>query len=275
LEREVERLHSTVDGASRQRLVLHPDPRELWAEADFGQRRELLRVIVEHVRVLPARRGARRPITCENRGPVVERRSPGRNRLNDCLVGQIGASACVKPASSPIAWHSATGGVGHCSAIRIGDSWRYPRTLTPHALRRGSGGPRSGTVRLVPLDAPIAEDRPSPCRPTMCRSSSEVARSQRHCRTSPDGEGPTAGPPRQWIGVARRWPPELGGSRSQSLVYLSSPRPSDLSGLRIPYRRPSQVEHVHEYAGRSRGRHVRPLGRRQAPPGSLCSQTPA
>jgi hypothetical protein len=59
LEREVERLHSTVDGASRQRLVLHPDPRELWAEADFGQRRELLRVIVEHVRVLPARRGAR------------------------------------------------------------------------------------------------------------------------------------------------------------------------------------------------------------------------
>ena len=36
LEREVERLHATVDGASKQRLVLHPDPRELWAEADSG-----------------------------------------------------------------------------------------------------------------------------------------------------------------------------------------------------------------------------------------------
>ncbi len=59
LEREVERLHATIDGASKQRLVLHPYGRELWAEADFGQRREVLRLIVERVRVLPARRGAR------------------------------------------------------------------------------------------------------------------------------------------------------------------------------------------------------------------------
>jgi len=59
LEREVERLHATVDGASKERLVLHPDSRALWAEGDFGQRRELLRLIVERVRVLPARRGAR------------------------------------------------------------------------------------------------------------------------------------------------------------------------------------------------------------------------
>jgi len=59
LEREVERLHATVDGASKERLVLHPDCRAFWAEADFGQRRELLRLIVERVRVLPARRGAR------------------------------------------------------------------------------------------------------------------------------------------------------------------------------------------------------------------------
>ena len=59
LEREVERLHAAVDGASKQRLVLHPDPKELWAEADFGQRRDLLRLIVERVLVLPARRGAR------------------------------------------------------------------------------------------------------------------------------------------------------------------------------------------------------------------------
>jgi hypothetical protein len=59
LEREVERLHGIVERASKQRIVLHPDPRQLWAEADFRQRRELLRLIVERVDVLPARRGAR------------------------------------------------------------------------------------------------------------------------------------------------------------------------------------------------------------------------
>jgi hypothetical protein len=37
----------------------HPDPKQLWAEADFGQRRELVRLIVERVTVMPARRGAR------------------------------------------------------------------------------------------------------------------------------------------------------------------------------------------------------------------------
>ncbi|MFN2506803.1 MAG: hypothetical protein ABR540_21755 [Acidimicrobiales bacterium] len=59
LEREVERLHSVVDRASKERVILHPDPRQLWAEADFRQRRELLRLIVERVDVMPARRGAR------------------------------------------------------------------------------------------------------------------------------------------------------------------------------------------------------------------------
>lgn len=59
LEREVDRLHALVDGASRQRIVLHPDPRRPWAGADFGQRRELVRVIVERVDVMPARAGAR------------------------------------------------------------------------------------------------------------------------------------------------------------------------------------------------------------------------
>jgi site-specific DNA recombinase len=59
LEREVERLHALVDGASRQRMILHPDPRRLWSEADFRQRRELVRLIVERVDVMPARRGAR------------------------------------------------------------------------------------------------------------------------------------------------------------------------------------------------------------------------
>ncbi len=59
LEREVERLHALVDGASRQRIVLHPEPRRLWSEADFGQRRELVRLIVQRVEVMRARRGAR------------------------------------------------------------------------------------------------------------------------------------------------------------------------------------------------------------------------
>ncbi|MCA1704729.1 MAG: zinc ribbon domain-containing protein [Actinobacteria bacterium] len=38
LEREVERLHAVVDGASKQRIVLHPDPMHLWTGADFGER---------------------------------------------------------------------------------------------------------------------------------------------------------------------------------------------------------------------------------------------
>ena len=59
LEREVDRLHTQVDRESKQRIVLHPEPRRLWDEADFGQRRELVRLVVEGVRVMPARRGAR------------------------------------------------------------------------------------------------------------------------------------------------------------------------------------------------------------------------
>ena len=59
LERELERLHAHVDRESKQRIVLHPEPRRLWAEADFGQRRELVRLVVERVRVMPAGRGAR------------------------------------------------------------------------------------------------------------------------------------------------------------------------------------------------------------------------
>ncbi len=44
LAREVERLHTQVDREGKQRIVLHPDPRRLWKEADFGQRRELVRL---------------------------------------------------------------------------------------------------------------------------------------------------------------------------------------------------------------------------------------
>lgn len=59
LEREIGRLHGDVDRVSKQRIVLHPDPWRLWSEADFGQRRELVRLVVDRVRVMPAPRGAR------------------------------------------------------------------------------------------------------------------------------------------------------------------------------------------------------------------------
>jgi hypothetical protein len=55
----VDRLHAQVDRESKQRIVLHPGPRRLWTERDFGQRRDLVRLVVERVRVMPARRGAR------------------------------------------------------------------------------------------------------------------------------------------------------------------------------------------------------------------------
>ncbi len=87
LEREVERLHALVDRAGRRRIVLHPDPRWLWSEADFGQRRELVRLIVERVDVMAARRGARFdpsrirlsiPLAC--RPPAVTGHDVGREQ---------------------------------------------------------------------------------------------------------------------------------------------------------------------------------------------------
>jgi hypothetical protein len=59
LEREVERLHGIVDRASKQRVILHPDPRLVWGKADFRQRRELVRLVIKRVDVMPARKGAR------------------------------------------------------------------------------------------------------------------------------------------------------------------------------------------------------------------------
>jgi len=60
LEREIDRLHVVVDAATKQRLVLHPDPRAFWAEADFQQRRELVRLMIRRVEVMPGRPALRR-----------------------------------------------------------------------------------------------------------------------------------------------------------------------------------------------------------------------
>ena len=60
LEREIDRLHALADAATKERIVLHPDPRALWAEADFPQRRELVRLVVQRVVVMPAQAGVGR-----------------------------------------------------------------------------------------------------------------------------------------------------------------------------------------------------------------------
>ncbi len=60
LEREIDRLHAVVDAGTKQRIVLHPDPRAFWAEADFQQRRDLVRLMIERVEVMPARSALRR-----------------------------------------------------------------------------------------------------------------------------------------------------------------------------------------------------------------------
>jgi len=59
LEREIDRLHALADAATKQRIVLQPDPRAFWAEADSQQWRDLLRMMVDRITVMPGRPGAR------------------------------------------------------------------------------------------------------------------------------------------------------------------------------------------------------------------------
>ena len=60
LEREIDRLHGLVDVGTKQRIVLHPDHRAFWTEADFGQRRDLIRLMIQRVEVMPGRPALRR-----------------------------------------------------------------------------------------------------------------------------------------------------------------------------------------------------------------------
>jgi hypothetical protein len=60
LEREIDRLHGLVDAGTKQCIVLHPDARAFWTEADFGQRRDLVRLMIQRVEVMPARSALRR-----------------------------------------------------------------------------------------------------------------------------------------------------------------------------------------------------------------------
>ena len=56
-ERGIDRFRSLVDAATKSRIVLHQNPREYWAGADISQRREPVRLLVDRVTILPARRG--------------------------------------------------------------------------------------------------------------------------------------------------------------------------------------------------------------------------
>ena len=60
LEREIDRLHAVVDAGTKQRIVLHPDPRAFWAEADFQERRDLVQLMIQRVEVTPGRSALRR-----------------------------------------------------------------------------------------------------------------------------------------------------------------------------------------------------------------------
>ena len=55
LEREIDRLHGLVEAVTKERIVLHPDPHAYWVEADFQQRRDLVRLVVQRVEVTPGR----------------------------------------------------------------------------------------------------------------------------------------------------------------------------------------------------------------------------
>jgi hypothetical protein len=57
LEREIDRLHASADAATKRRIALDPDPRAFWAAADFQQRRQLVRLVVERVEIMPGRPG--------------------------------------------------------------------------------------------------------------------------------------------------------------------------------------------------------------------------
>lgn len=65
----VDRLHAVVDAGTKQRIVLHADPRAFWAEADFQQRRDLVRLMIERIEVMlgrPPPAGSTR-LECESR----------------------------------------------------------------------------------------------------------------------------------------------------------------------------------------------------------------
>jgi hypothetical protein len=70
LEREIDRLHAVVDAGTKQRITLHRNPGAFWAEADFQQRRDLVRLMIERVEVIAGRRALRRYDASRVRIPI-------------------------------------------------------------------------------------------------------------------------------------------------------------------------------------------------------------
>ncbi len=60
LERKIDSLLASADAATNRRIALDPDPRAYWAAVDFQRRRELVRLVVERVEVMPGRPGVGR-----------------------------------------------------------------------------------------------------------------------------------------------------------------------------------------------------------------------
>jgi hypothetical protein len=60
LEREIDRLHAVVDAGTKQPMVLHPDTRAFWAEADFPRRRDLVWLMIQRAEIIPRRSALRR-----------------------------------------------------------------------------------------------------------------------------------------------------------------------------------------------------------------------
>ena len=60
LEREIDRLPAVADSGTKQRIVLHPNPRAFWAEAEFQQRRDLVGLMIQRVEEMPGRPCLRR-----------------------------------------------------------------------------------------------------------------------------------------------------------------------------------------------------------------------
>jgi len=107
VEREIDRLHARADAGTKQRIVLHPEPRTFWREADLRQRRDLVRLIVERITVTAGRPGVlgfdpsrvRIELTPWGRGTAQPTRRPVTT--NGAVPRSCQTARCCHPPASP------------------------------------------------------------------------------------------------------------------------------------------------------------------------------
>jgi site-specific DNA recombinase len=148
LERGIDRLHASVDAASKRRIALDPDPRAYWAGTDFQRRRELVRLVVERVGIMPGR-------------PGIGRFDPSRVRINlrpwegstseSAMTSVVVTGSDFIPCSSRPVDRSACG----TAAEPRSASSRHTRWGTPPARRS------SGRVETAGVGAGRASPSPS------------------------------------------------------------------------------------------------------------------